>query len=130
MTSSPNLDDFVVLRKLRVGPVRVESKRARANYEVTLRDGTRSSHELCYSFDEPVFDPTRLPDQNLASMICAQVALNYGLFAEELEFAGVFDQTDRRFLDVMLENTSREIYLNKLLSQKRLPAARVSASRI
>jgi hypothetical protein len=43
----------------------------------------------------------------------AQVALNYGLFFQEIVFDGLFDQADRRFLQDMMENTSREILVNK-----------------
>src|SRR5660398_69706 len=54
-------------------------------------------------------------DINLASMMLAQVALNYGLFFETIEFDGLFDKTDQRFIADMMENTSREILTNKLL---------------
>ena len=48
-------------------------------------------------------------------MMLAQVALNYGLFFETIEFDGLFDKTDQQFLKDMMENTSREILTNKLL---------------
>ena len=48
-------------------------------------------------------------------MMVAQVAMNYGLFCREIEFDGVYDRVDRRFLKEFIENTSREIITNKLL---------------
>ena len=61
--------------------------------------------------------PEALPIQNLADMMAAQVAINYGLFCKELAFLGAFDRHDRRFIRDMVENTAREIYVNKLLMQ-------------
>jgi creatinine amidohydrolase/Fe(II)-dependent formamide hydrolase-like protein/7-cyano-7-deazaguanine synthase in queuosine biosynthesis len=52
---------------------------------------------------------------NLASMIVAQLALNYGLFCREIIFDGLYDDADKRFIRDMMENTSREIYVNKFL---------------
>jgi hypothetical protein len=48
-------------------------------------------------------------------MMLAQVALNYGLFFEVIEFDGLYDKTDQQFIKDMMENTSREILTNKLL---------------
>ena len=48
-------------------------------------------------------------------MIAVQVALNYGLFCKEIVFRGHFDATDRRFIQEMLTNTAREIYVKKIL---------------
>ena len=69
----------------------------------------RSENELIYSFEEDVFDPSSATDRNLASMMLAQVALNYGLFCKEIVFDGLYDDTDRKFIRDMTENTSREI---------------------
>ncbi len=48
-------------------------------------------------------------------MIAAQVALNYGLFCDEIVFQGSFDRHDRRFIEEMASNTAREIYVKKFL---------------
>ena len=109
------LGDFVVIRKLSVGNIRVEPKRVRALYCVEHYNGDTDSYELIYSYDKPYFDPSRAADVNLASMMLVQVALNYGLFCELIEFDGLYDQVDSRFLADVLENTSREILTNKLL---------------
>ena len=63
-------------------------------------------------------------------MIAAQVALNYGLFCEKIVFHGLFDETDRRFLRDMAENTAREIYVKKFLEPNPFlqgPAAKMAA---
>ncbi|MGB5654863.1 MAG: hypothetical protein WBM56_13630 [Robiginitalea sp.] len=109
------LNDFLVIDTLRVGNLRVEPKRVRATYTVTKPDGNTSEKELVYSYEQALFDPHLRNDWNLASMMLAQVALNYGLFCKNLILEGVFDATDRSFLRNMLENTSREILTNKLL---------------
>jgi hypothetical protein len=114
---SLRLFDFVVLRKLAVGPIEIEPKRVRARYTATSQTGEQACTDLVYTFDEPVFEPRAGDDVNLACMMTAQVALNYGLFCEQIEFDGLYDTHDRRFLLDMLENTSREIYLNKLLAE-------------
>ena len=71
--------------------------------------------ELIYVYDTPVFDPSDPVSRNLADMIAAQAALNYGLFCRQIRFIGTFDATDRSFLRDMAENTSREIYVKKFL---------------
>ena len=48
-------------------------------------------------------------------MLLSQVALNYGLFCEKIIFDGLYDDTDKRFIMDMIENTSREIFVNKFL---------------
>jgi len=108
------LDKVVVFDALEVGPVALEPKRLVMPYAVCKGDDVQRT-ELIYSYDEPVFDPKEQASLNLAGMIGAQVALNYGLFAEKLVFHGCFDETDRSLLREMAENTAREIYVKKLL---------------
>ncbi len=109
------LESFVVLRRLTVGEVRIQPRRVKARYTVENLSGATDSVELIYSYEHPYFDRKNPDDVNLASMMLAQVALNYGLFCREIVFDGLFDATDRRFLRDMMENTSREIITNKLL---------------
>jgi hypothetical protein len=109
------LRDFVVIQKLTVHTILVETKRVRAIYTATLRNGRRSDFEFIFAYDRALFDANRAEDINLASMMLVQSALNYGLFCENIEFDGLFDTTDQRFILDMIENTSREIVTNKLL---------------
>jgi len=104
-----SLQSLQVWDRLEVGPVALEPKRLRVPYR--LGDEVQ---ELAYRYAEAVFDPSNPADVNLASMIGAQVALNYGLFAKEIRFHGPFDAEDRSFLRGMAANTAREIYVNKL----------------
>lgn len=109
------LDRLVVFDRLEVGPVRVERNRLKAPYTV-LKDGrVLQSMDLIYSYEEPVFDPKEPDSQNLANMVAAQLALNYGLFFKEIVFRGLFDSADQRFIKDMAENTAREIYVKKFL---------------
>src|SRR5690606_21657643 len=105
---------LAVIDELRVGPIRLEKSRLLAPYTV-VANGQEQSKELIYSYGEQVFDPASPAGQNLASIIAAQVALNYVLFCQRIVLDGRFAAADRRFLDAMLENTSREIYVKKLL---------------
>ncbi len=104
---------LVVFSSLRVHELRIERSRVRATYTVEKKTGESSSNELIYTYNRPFFDPKDPEDINLASMMLAQVALNYGLFCEQIIFEGLFDQADRRFLTDMMENTSREILVLK-----------------
>jgi creatinine amidohydrolase/Fe(II)-dependent formamide hydrolase-like protein len=113
MSSFP--DFLKAYDRLEVGPVKVEPQRITAPYTV-VRGAAQEQAELIYRWEEPVFDPKDPADANLAAMIAAQVALNYGLFGDEIVFRGPFDEADRRFLASMAENTSREIWVNKLLA--------------
>jgi len=109
------LKDFLVIDTLRMGNLKVEPKRVRATYTVIKPDGSSSEKELVYSYEQAFFNPGNKNDWNLASMMLAQVALNYGLFCKNLVLEGVFDTEDHKFLSRMLENTCREILTNKLL---------------
>ncbi len=100
--------------ELRVGPARLEARRLSAAYTVVQGD-KQDTIDLVYSYEENVFEPENPVDQNLADMIAAQLALNYGLFCTRIVFEGTFDPVDRRFLRDMAENTAREIYVNKFL---------------
>jgi creatinine amidohydrolase/Fe(II)-dependent formamide hydrolase-like protein len=94
---------------------------------VTTSRGS-SETELAYSYEEDVFDPADPVDQNLAHVVGAQLALNYGLFCEEIVFHGPFDGIDRTFLRAAARNTAREIYVVKLLQPN--PFLRGEASRL
>lgn len=107
-------ETLLVFDELRVGPVKLTANRLMAPYTV-IGDGLRDTFELIYRFEEAVFDSGDAVSQNLAAMIAAQVALNYGLFCRKLVFHGLFDDPDRRFLRAMAENTAREIYVKKFL---------------
>ncbi len=110
------LHDFVVLKRLSIHDIKIKPRQVTAAYTLTYPDGEEQSTRLIYSYQEKLFNPNSAADINLASLMAAQVALNYGLFCQELEFHGLFSKADKRFLLDMLENTSREILTNKLLS--------------
>jgi creatinine amidohydrolase/Fe(II)-dependent formamide hydrolase-like protein len=110
------LRDFIIFSKLKVGPVEIEPKRIKVPYEITLKNNELVRNELIYSYSEKVFEADKYESANLASMIGAQIAINYGLFCEAILFDGVFGDTDQRFIRDMTENTSREIYVNKLIA--------------
>lgn len=112
--SQATLESLRVLDKLEVGPVRVERRRFVAPYTVH-RQGHTESLDLIYRYEEDVFDPNDIQSTNLACMIAAQVALNYGLFCKQILFHGPFERTDRLFLKDKAKNTAREIYVNKIL---------------
>ncbi|MBN2431195.1 MAG: creatininase family protein [Acidobacteria bacterium] len=110
----PALGQLQIFERLEVGPVRVEPRRLIAPYTLA-GPGGEDRIELIYRYEEDVFDPAAEVDVNLASMIAAQVAVNYGLFCRTMVFRGIFQETDRRFLRDMTENTAREIYVKKIL---------------
>jgi len=111
---SDPLQALLVFDRLEVGPVKLERRRLVAPYR--LHHGEKIEQtELIYTYEEAVFDPASPASQNLAAMIAAQVALNYGLFCREIVFNDWLDKTDRRFLREMAENTAREIYVKKFL---------------
>jgi len=132
-TASKNpLAPLVVFERIEVGPAVLRPDRLTAPIRVTAQNGIETGTELIYSWEEPVFDPAEPESQNLAAVIAAQVAINYGLFARRLIFRGPLDQADRRLIADMAENTAREIYVKKFLEPNpflvgdmaRLPAVR------
>ncbi|HKK09056.1 MAG TPA: hypothetical protein VKA44_09240 [Gemmatimonadota bacterium] len=112
--SANQLAALDVLDRLEVGPVRLEPRRITAAYTVQ-RGSRRDSTELVYRFEDDVFDPESPADRNLATLAAAQLALNYGLFADRIVLHGPLDPADRGFLADMAENTAREIYVKKFL---------------
>ena len=114
MKNDNGLKAIQVFDCLEVGPVRLEKRRLIAPYRL-IWNNTEETIDLIYRFEEDVFDPSDPGSQNLASMMAAQVALNYGLFCRVLRFRGVYDESDRNFLVEMAENTAREIYVKKFL---------------
>ncbi len=110
------LDMLEVFDRLEVGPVKVEPARIVAPYRVVAKSGKNDSLDLVYKYEEDVFDPGEPASVNLANMIAAQVALNYGLFCRRIVFRGPdYSDIDRRFIQDMAENTAREIYVKKFL---------------
>jgi hypothetical protein len=103
-----------VISRMEVGPVHLEPRRLVAPYKV-IQNKKKDSFDLIYHFEEDVFDPEEASAANLASMIGAQVAFNYGLFSKEIIFHGPFDAIDKKFIKEMMTNTSREIYVKKFL---------------
>ena len=114
LTQSAHFKQILAIDRLEVGPIRLEAKRLTAPYTV-IQNGKSETFKLIYSYQERVFDPTDPDHQNLAAMLAAQVALNYGLFCGAIVFHGFYDSLDRRFLRTMAENTAREIYVKKFL---------------
>jgi creatinine amidohydrolase/Fe(II)-dependent formamide hydrolase-like protein/7-cyano-7-deazaguanine synthase in queuosine biosynthesis len=99
---------------LEVGPVKLESRKLTMPYRLHY-NGVDDTTELVYSYEEDVFTGNDASLQNLAGMVGAQVAINYGLFCKEIVFHGNYDDTDRRFILDAAENTAREIYIKKFL---------------
>ncbi|WP_143542315.1 hypothetical protein [Robiginitalea sediminis] len=110
------LKDFQVLRSLRVDHLELSRKRVQARYTAVREDGSEASTDLIYSYEADLFNPEDPADLNLASMMVAQIALNYGLFCREIVLEGLYDKADESLLRYMLENTSREILTGKLLA--------------
>jgi creatinine amidohydrolase/Fe(II)-dependent formamide hydrolase-like protein len=113
-TTHDSLSALQVFDRLEIGPLKYEPRRLMAPYRLVW-DGREDQTELIYSYEETVFDPAEPESQNLADMIAAQVALNYGLFCRSIVFHGTFDELDRRFIRDMAENTAREIYVKKFM---------------
>ncbi|MGB5814758.1 MAG: creatininase family protein [Thermoanaerobaculia bacterium] len=103
-----------VIERLEVGPAEISPDQVTTPYRVT-RSGQTHETKLVFRYEEPVFDLDDPGSLNLANLIGAQLALNYGLFCRELVFRGHFDAADQKFLLDMLANTAREIYVKKFL---------------
>ena len=109
-----DLETLKVITKLEVGPIKVDKRRLVAPYKI-YQDKKQDIIEHIYCFEEDVFNPAEPESLNLASMIAAQVAINYGLFCDEISFIGLFDDSDQRFIEEMARNTAQEIFVKKFL---------------
>jgi creatinine amidohydrolase/Fe(II)-dependent formamide hydrolase-like protein len=126
------LEILKVIQKLEVGPVKVDKRRLVVPY-IIYQDNTQDSIEHIFCFEEDVFDPNEPESLNLASMIGAQVAINYGLFCDEIAFIGLYDHTDHKFIRDMMKNTAQEIFVKKFLEHNPFiqgPAAKLPAIKI
>ncbi len=103
-----------VIDRLEIGPLQLKENRLIAPYKI-FQYGKEDIFNLEYSFEEEVFDPDDINSLNLACMIAAQVAINYGLFCHEIVFNGLYDRFDQQFIIEMSANTAREIYVKKFL---------------
>lgn len=112
-----NIRSLVVFPLLKIHQIIIEPKRVKATYSIQKKDGTLVSNDLIYTYNQVYFSKKNAQDVNLASMMLSQVALNYGLFFETIEFDGLFEEVDKRFLKDMTENTSREILVNKFFTK-------------
>ncbi|HDP93951.1 MAG TPA: hypothetical protein ENN40_01160 [Candidatus Aminicenantes bacterium] len=110
-----DLSTLICFDRLEVGPPRLRADRLEAEYRVFPFNGDSEATSLIFRFREPVFDASDSHDQNLAAMMAAQVAINYGLFCRSIVFRGNYDRSDTRFLRQMTENTAREILVKKFL---------------
>ncbi len=108
------LRSLQVFDRLEVGPLSIEPGRLVAPYRLSV-DGKQTAIDLIYRYEEDVFNPQEPGSENLAALISAQVAINYGLFCREIIFHGLYDDVDRRFVRDMMENTAREILVKKFL---------------
>ena len=111
----PTLQSLLIFPRLKIHDLTVEPKRVKAAYLLTKPDGSEVQNELIYSYDEKIIDPKSPESINLASMMAAQLAMNYGLFCKEIIFDGLYDEADKHFISNMTENTSREVFVNKIL---------------
>jgi hypothetical protein len=117
MNQMIGIRELAVLDTLKIHDLIVEPQKVKATYTVISHNGDQRSNSLIYSYDDRLFDKKAGRDINLASMMVAQVALNYGLFFRKIIFDGLFDPVDKRFLNDMMENTSREILVLKFFGQ-------------
>ncbi len=115
MTTIINSTSLAVFDTLRVHRICLKTNEVRATYSLLKTDGELLEMDLIYSYPETFFDKKKSTDVNLASMMTVQVAINYGLFCKKMVFDGLFDMTDKQFITDMIENTAREIYVNKFL---------------
>lgn len=113
--TKPHIHTLIVFDRLTVDQITIEPRRVKARYLLDKGSGETVSNELIYSYEDVFFSQKNIKDQNLASIMLAQVAINYGLFCKEIVFDGVYDKHDKRFILDMFENTSREIFVNKFL---------------
>ena len=112
--NAQSLDILKVISRLEIGPVKLYNRRFVAPYKVSQQN-KETSIELIYTFEEDVFKPNDVESINLANLIAAQVALNYGLFCDEIIFHGLYDKNDQQFIHEMIENTAKEIFVKKFL---------------
>ncbi len=108
------LQRLMVIDRFEIGPVRLEKRRLVCPYKV-IQNGKTESYSLIYKYQEDVFTPNEYVSAHLADMIAAQVAMNYGLFCSEMVFIGLYDDADQRFIQDMMANTAREIYVKKFM---------------
>ncbi len=113
----PPFDRLLVLDRLVVSRPKVERRRATSQLIVIPKRGKAHRTELAFTYEEDVFQPGDPASDNLAALAAAQVALNYGLFADEIVLEGLLDASDLELLTAAARNTAREIYAHKIAAR-------------
>jgi len=103
-----------VIDTLEVGFPIIEKNRIIIPYTIKEQDQIDTINFI-YKYEETVFTPKDSFSINLASVMGAQIAFNYGLFCKSIIFNGIFDAVDKKFIEDMIENTSREIFVKKIM---------------
>jgi len=75
------------------------------------------STRLLFRYERPILDPHDPLMRNLARLIVTMPVINYGLFSDAITLHFPLEAVDVRMVEAMLENTAREIYLNKILGE-------------
>ena len=73
------------------------------------------STPLLFRYERSILDPHDPLIWNLARLIVTMPVINYGLFTDAITLHFPLEAVDVRMVEAMLENTAREIYLNKIL---------------
>lgn len=72
---------------------------------------------LQFRYDRPILNPDDPFIRNLARLIVTMPVINYGLFTDLITLRFPLEAADIRMVEDMLENTAREIYMNKILGE-------------
>jgi hypothetical protein len=95
-----------VIDQLEVGPSKLEQNRIITPYKI-IQNNNEHVVDLIYKYEDNVFDTDDFISQNLASIIGAQVAMNYGLFCKKIIFKGLLTDLDRRFIYYKMYNKAK-----------------------
>lgn len=99
--------------KIVVGPVAVKPRSARVKYELHF-DGVRKEYTLIQSYPESVDIRGFAEISTLAGVV---PAINYGLFADTIQFKAPIHELDYKFILDMMDVTARDIFVNRILSR-------------
>ena len=103
--------------KITIHEEKVKDHKIEATYSLEF-DNIRKSYKLIEYYKEPIISIKGIKE--IASLINIVPAINYGLFANEIKIDFPVHPLDIKFFEDMTKITSRDIFVNKIVSRTNL----------
>ena len=113
--------DLKAFRELRVSDPALRDDASASTYTFVAKDGRRTSLELRWKYDAPLYRDAGWTMRNHARVHHAVPSLNYGLFCERVVLEFPLTEADLAYQRAMQDATAREQYLTRFVRDEPHP---------